>query len=422
MENINEIPRDQGIDHSLTLLKEGYEYILNRRKNLQTDIFETRILGKKAVCLGGKEGAQLFYDQSKFQRQDAFPNRVVETLFGKNAVQTLDGEAHRHRKKMFLNVMTKEKVDNFLDIMKIEWERALDEWSKKNEIVFYEEMKTLLCKAAFKWIGYPLHEDNAETFMNELGAMFESPAAFGPEHWAGRNKRNRMEKKMEKLVEKIRSDEVQVQQDSIMHQFVFYKDLDGNLLDAETAAVEIINILRPVIAISVYINFIVMALAQYPHERVKLKKHPGYTPLFIQEVRRFYPFFPFAVAKAKSSFTWNGYAIQEGTLVLLDIYGTNHDPNLWVNPDEFQPERFANWKDDRFSLIPQGGGNVETTHRCPGEQLTIETMGMALDYLINKMDYEVPEQDMYITMNTIPSIPKSKVILKDVKRVRESIH
>lgn len=55
-------------------------------------------------------------------------------------------------------------------------------------------MKTLLCKAAFKWIGYPLHEDNAETFMNELGAMFESPAAFGPEHWAGRNKRNRMEK------------------------------------------------------------------------------------------------------------------------------------------------------------------------------------------------------------------------------------
>ncbi len=78
MENINEIPRDEGIDHSLALLKEGYEYILNRRKSLQTNIFETRILGKKAICMGGKEAAQLFYDQTKFQRQDAVLKPLME--------------------------------------------------------------------------------------------------------------------------------------------------------------------------------------------------------------------------------------------------------------------------------------------------------------------------------------------------------
>lgn len=422
MENINQIPKDEGIDHSLTLLKEGYEYILNRRKNLQTDIFETRILGRKAICLGGKEAARLFYDETKFQRQDAVPNRLIETLFGKNSVQTLDGEAHQHRKKMFLNALTEEKVANFLDIAKIEWEKALDKWSKKEEIIFYEEVKTLLCKAAFKWIGYPIYEENADVFMNELGAMFESSAAIGIEHWMGRIKRNQMEKKMEQLVERIRSNKVQVHPDSILHQFVFYKDLDGRQLDAETAAVEIINIVQPVVAISIYINFLVMALAHFPHERVKLKQHPDYAHFFIQEVRRFYPFLPFVAARAKSSFTWNGYAIQEGTLVLLDIYGTNHDPNRWNNPDEFQPERFAKWKDDRFSLIPQGGGNVKTTHRCPGEQLTIEMMNLALAYLLNKMDYEVPEQDLYITKDDIPSIPKSKVILRNVKRQKESIH
>ncbi|MEK4496651.1 cytochrome P450 [Ureibacillus sp. FSL W8-0352] len=422
MENINEIPRDEGIDHSLALLKEGYEYILNRRKSLQTNIFETRILGKKAICMGGKEAAQLFYDQTKFQRQDAVPNRIIETLFGKNSVQTLDGVAHRHRKKMFMNVMTKEKINEFLDIAKLEWEKALDQWSKETEIIFYEEMKTLLCKAAFKWIGYPPHEKDTEILMNEIGAMFETPIAFGLQHWIGRNKRNQLEKKMEKLIEKIRSNEVQVQSESILHQFVFYKDLDGSLLDVETVAVEVINILRPIVAISIYINFIVMALSQFPHERVKLKSTPDYIHLFIQEIRRFYPLVPVAAAKAKSSFTWNGYTFHEGTLVLLDIYGTNHDPNIWENPDEFQPERFAQWQDDQFSFIPQGGGRYETTHRCPGEQLTIEAMKLSLEYLLNKMDYEIPEQDMYITMDTIPSIPKSKVILKNVKRLKESIH
>ncbi|WP_328220015.1 cytochrome P450 [Ureibacillus terrenus] len=422
MENINEIPKDEGIDHSFALLKEGYEYILNRRKNFQSNIFETRILGRKAICIGGKEAAQLFYDDTKFERQDAAPNRVIETLFGKNAVQTLDGKAHLHRKRMFLDIMSKEKINEFLDIVKIEWEKALDEWSRKSEIVFYEEVKALLCKASFKWIGYPVHEDNAERLMNELGAMFETPVAFGPQHWMGRMKRNQMEKKMTELVERIRSGEVQVQPDSILHQFVFYKEMDGNLLDAETAAVEIINVLRPVVAISIYINFIVMALAQFPHERAKLKQHPDYAILFVQEVRRFYPFFPFVLAKVKKDFTWNNFVFQKGTLVLLDIYGTNHDPDLWEHPDEFRPERFANWQDDHFSLIPQGGGISETTHRCPGEKLTIEMMKFALDYLLNKMDYEVPEQDMYIAMNTIPSIPKSKVVLTNVKRVRESLH
>ncbi|NLY79827.1 MAG: cytochrome P450 [Lysinibacillus sp.] len=422
MEYINEIPRDEGFDNSISFLKEGYEFIINRRKNLQTDIFETRILGKQVVCIGGEEAAEIFYDSNKFSRQKVAPNRIIETLFGKNSVQTLDCVEHQHRKKMFLNVMTKEKIDELLDITKIEWEKALDRWSEEVEIVFYEEVKLLLCKAAFKWIGYPAHEEQAKKLVEELGVMFETPAAFGPQHWAGRNKRNRMEKNMEELVEKIRAGKVQVQEESILHQFVFSKDFEGNLLHRETVAVEIINILRPIVAISIYMCFIVMALAQFPHERVKLKKTSDYAHFFIQEIRRYYPFFPFVAAKVKAEFTWNGYTFKEGTLVLLDIYGTNHDPKLWNNPDEFQPERFASWQENRYNFIPQGGGDVEITHRCPGEQLTIEMMKITLDYLLNKMDFEIPEQDLYITMDRIPSIPKSKVFLKNVRRIRERIH
>lgn len=418
----NEIPKDSGLDHSISLLKEGYEYISNRLRNFQTDVFEARMLGKKVICIAGKEAAELFYDSKKFQRQDTAPNRLMQTLIGKNSVQTLDGAEHRHRKRMFLNALTEEKTMELLDITKLEWEKALDRWEKKTEIVFYEEIKSVLCRSAFKWIGYPIHEEKEQQYIDELSAMFETPASIGPTHWVGRNKRNRAEKKIEELVVKVRAGNVQVQKDSILNQFIFHKDLEGNVLDVETTAVEIINILRPVVAISIYICFIAMALAQFPHERVKLKKAPGYGHLFIQEVRRYYPFFPFIVAKTKTTFSWKGYTFKEGELVLLDIYGTNRDPNSWESPDEFQPERFASWHEDRFSFIPQGGGNDETNHRCPGEHLTVEVMELSLDYLLNKMDYEIPEQDMYIDMSKIPCIPESKVILKNVKRKRESYH
>lgn len=43
----NSVPKEEGIDHSLNLMREGYLYILNRRQSFHSDLFETRLLGKR---------------------------------------------------------------------------------------------------------------------------------------------------------------------------------------------------------------------------------------------------------------------------------------------------------------------------------------------------------------------------------------
>lgn len=60
MADTNQMPREEGIDHSLSLMREGYMYILNRRKSFNSDIFETQLLGKKAICMVGNEAAKVF--------------------------------------------------------------------------------------------------------------------------------------------------------------------------------------------------------------------------------------------------------------------------------------------------------------------------------------------------------------------------
>ena len=417
----NQMPREEGIDHSISLLKEGYKFIVNRQRKLHANVFETRILGKKAICMIGEDAAKLFYDTDKFQRNGAAPNRIVQTLFGENSVQTLDGSAHRQRKEMLMSVMTKEEVARMVDIVKIKWEQAIDQWSQKDQIVFYDEMKELLCKAAFQWIGNPLHEQNTKKLTEELASMFETPAIFGISHWIGRSHRNQVEKTMKQLVRDIRDEKIKFPKDSVLHQFAFYKDSDDYLLDEETVAVEIINLIRPIVAIAIFANFILLALKQFPKEKEKLKNFPDYPQMFVQEVRRFYPFFPFVVATVKKDFTWNGYAFKEGTMTLLDLYGTNHDPVKWEKPDSFYPERFASWQGSPFSFIPQGGGDYFLGHRCAGEQMTIEIMKVSLDYLVNKIQYDIPEQDLSFDLDEIPSIPKSKIIVENVRRVTESI-
>ncbi|MDQ0163867.1 cytochrome P450 [Aeribacillus alveayuensis] len=417
MSNINPMPREEGFDHTLSLMREGYMYILNRRKSFNSDIFETRLLGQKAICMGGKEAAEVFYDTEKFKRKNAAPNRVVQTLFGKNGVQALDGQAHKHRKEMFMSIMSSEALEKLIHITKRQWEQAVEKWEQLDEVIFYEEAKEIMCRTACEWAGVPVPEDKIIRLTKDLGAMFESPAEIGPAHWLGRNARNRVESWIEGLIEEVRNRNLNPPENTALHKFAWHRDLEGNLLNKKIAAVEVINILRPIVAIAIYINFIALAVHHYPEERKKLEsRDEKYAEMFVQEVRRFYPFFPFVAALVKKDFTWKGYKFEEGTLTLLDLYGTNHDPELWENPEVFNPERFAKWEENPFSFIPQGGGDYFMGHRCAGEWITIEVMKVSLDYLANRMEYEIPEKDLSYKMNSMPSIPQSKIVIKNVKR------
>lgn len=418
MTNIREIPMEEGVDNTLSLIREGYMYILNRRKSFNSDIFTTRLFGKKAICMGGKEAAKIFYDAKKFKRKGAAPNRAVQTLFGKNGVQMLDGKNHKHRKEMFMSIMSSSRLDNLSDVTKRQWEIAMSKWEQMDEVILYNEVKEMLCKIACEWAGVPVQENEVKELAQDLGAMFESPATIGPNHWRGRNSRNRVEKWAAELINKVRNGKVKVPEYTALHTFSWHRDIAGNLLDANIAAVEVLNILRPIVAIAIYINFLALAIHHYPEERKKLisENEERYADMFVQEVRRFYPFFPFVAALVKNDFTWNGYKFEKDTLTLLDLYGTNHDSKIWENPEIFQPNRFAKKETNPFDFIPQGGGEYFMGHRCAGEWVTIEVMKVSLDYLAKRMNYDVPDQDLSFSMVRIPSIPHSKVILKSVKR------
>lgn len=414
----NSIPKESGVDNSISLMREGYMFITNRCHSFNSNIFKTRILGKKTICMVGKDTAEIFYDTEKFKRKGVAPNRAIQTLFGKKAVQTLDGPSHHHRKEMLMSVMTKEKLTTLTDIASKHWELAVNKWQQMKKVILYEEVQEVLCRIACEWAGVPVEEDHIKQLSKDLGSLFESAGATGPKHWSGRNARNRIEKWLQELVSKIRDGEMESAEDTALHEFTWYRDLEDNLLEPEIVAVEVINILRPIVAISVYISFIAHALFHFPDEKEKVKAgNEDDAKMFVQEVRRFYPFFPFAMAEVKQDFIWNDYPFEKGTFTLLDLYGTNHDSAIWDKPNEFRPERFLNWEENPYNFIPQGGGHYMLGHRCAGEWVTIEIMKVSLKYLANKINYDVPDQDLSFSLVSMPSIPKSKVIIENVQTV-----
>lgn len=190
-----------------------------------------------------------------------------------------------------------------------------------------------------------------------------------------------------------------------------HRDADGSALDARTAAVELLNILRPTVAVTWFVAFAAHAMHQWPWQREQLRAgDPAFVEAFAHEVRRFYPFAPFVGGRAVRDLEWAGERIPAESMVLLDIYGQHHDDRFWPDPYRFEPERFLGREIDPYELLPQGGGDPAAGHRCPGEMITVALL-RELAVRLARLDHTLPEQDLTIPLHRVPTRPRSGVLI-----------
>lgn len=407
------LPRVRSPDSTWSFLRDPYGFISSRCDRFGTDAFETRMLLRPTVCMRGRDAAELFYDESRFTRRGALPRRVVRSLFGRGGVQGLDGDAHRHRKSLFMSLTTPARVARLGEIFAEEWERAAPAWEARGEVTLYPAARELLTRAVCAWAGVPLDEQDVGRRARELSSLYEQAATVGPPYWRLLAARRRLESWGAGLVDSVRAGRLEAPRESALAEIARFGDRDGEPLPARVAAVELLSVLRPTVAVSVYVVHCAVALHEHPAEREKLRE-PGYDHLFAQEVRRLYPFFPAVAARVREDFEWRGYRLPRGRRVMLDLHGTNHDPRTWDEPRAFRPERFADWTEDRFAFIPQGGGDAAVHHRCPGEGIALELMKVSLRFLAERLRYELPEQDLRIDRRRLPALARSGFVMRHV--------
>lgn len=412
-----QLPRDRAFDSTLAFRAQGYRFIAERCRELGSDAFRTRIMLRQVVCATGEEAARMFYVPGRFTRRGAIPPTALRLLQDKGSVATLDGDAHRHRKAMFLSLMAPESVDRLTDAFAREWRARLDVWERAGTVVLFPAVTGILTRAVCAWTGVPLTDADAERRTREFAAMIDGAGAFGPRNWWGLLQRARTERWARDVIRKVRSRELDVPEGSVAHVIAWHRDLHGEVLDAKVAAVELINVLRPTVAVDRYVAFAALALHEHPECRERIERGDDeYLESFVQEVRRFYPFFPAVGGRALQEFEWRGHRFTRGAWVLLDLYGTLHDARTWDAPGTFRPERFLARAPTPFDLIPQGGGDHDVDHRCAGEWATIALMKTAVRLLTGAMRYDVPPQDLHVSLARMPAIPRSRFVIANVRR------
>jgi fatty-acid peroxygenase len=409
------LPRAPLFDASLALRRDPYRFVSRQARRLGSDAFATRLLLRETICLTGPEAAELFYDPQRFQRDGAAPAALQKTLLGRGGVQTLDDEAHRHRKRMFLAIVTPERVARLADGVAEQWRKAAAGWRSQPRTELYGALHEPMTRAVCAWAGVPLAEGEVARRTRELVALFDRAGSpWG--HWASRAARAGSERWAASVVAAVREGPLRPGEDTAAALVARHRERDGAPLALRTAAVELLNVLRPVVAVSVYVVLVAHALHAHPEWREKLASAPGSeVEAFLQEVRRFYPFFPAVPGRVRADFEWRGFAFRRGTRALLDLHGTDRDPRAWQEPDAFRPERFRGRVPSPFAFVPQGGGDPQRHHRCPGEGVTLAILERAVRLLARELDYRVPEQDLTLDWARLPALPRSRFVIAGVR-------
>jgi fatty-acid peroxygenase len=390
------------LDQTLAVPIKGYAWLPDLRRRSHGAPVTMRLLGRPAVAIGGPDAARFFSEPGNFERHDVIPSTVLDTLVGRGAVQTLDGRAHQVRKALFVNLLTQDGIDTLAKLTGTAFDEAADRWRGGPAVSLFDESAEVIADAVARWTGVREEESDPDALAGDMVAMVDGGAGVGPRQARARAARRRRERGWARLIERVRMDEPDP---SALSAIAHHHTAGGHLLDARTAAVELLNVIRPATTVARFVAFAGHALVRRPGHRHRLRDDE-YALAFVHELRRFYPGTPFLGARAARDLRLQRTDIPRGTLTLLDVYGQHHDPRVWAEPYRFRPERFLDRPAGEFELIPQGVGDPRTGHRCPGEQITVAVLTTLVQRLA-RLEYHLPPQNLDIDLTRIPARVRS---------------
>ncbi|XP_040833768.1 cytochrome P450 4A5-like isoform X3 [Ochotona curzoniae] len=301
----------------------------------------------------------------------------------------LNGQKWFQHRRMLTPAFHYDILKPYVGLMVESVKLMLDQWEKQPspvEIFQHVSLMTLdtIMKCAFS------HESSIQLDSRSLspqGRLSQRACQLAHEHTDRviklRKARLQEEGELEKIRNKRRLDFLDI--------LLFAKMEDGSSLSDEDLRAEVDTFMfEGHDTTASGISWILYALAAHPEHQQRcreeiqsilgdgasiswdhLDKMP-YTTMCIKEALRIYPPVPNFSRELSKPVTFpDGRSLPEGITVVLSVYGLHHNPNVWPNPEVFDPTRFA--PDATYhshAFLPFSGGS----RNCIGKQFAMNEM------------------------------------------------
>jgi cytochrome P450 len=344
-------------------------------------IFRTNLVGRPTAVMVGAEAAEFVLsshmDHFSWRKgwPDSFKILLGESLF------LMDGEEHRQKRRLMMPALHGLALANYVGTMDEITRTYLQKWATKQEFTWIEEFKQLTFDIASELLlGTKPGADSARlsqlftTLTNGLFALNPLPLPF--------TKFRRAIAARQQIIQHLQQVVKERQQNptkDALSLLIQARDEDGNSLSEE----ELIN--QSILLLfaghettTSMLTWLCTELARHPEvlqrareEQLELQKQGDlnleqlgqmpYLEQIIAEIERLHPPVGGGFRGVVKPFEFNGYYVPAGWMVLYSILETHRTPEIYPQPETFDPERFSPQRQENkqrpFSLIGFGGGS-----------------------------------------------------------------
>jgi cytochrome P450 len=351
-------------------------------------IYRTHLFGETSIVLLGPEANELaLFDQAKLFSSTHGWDIILGRLFPRG-LMLLDFDEHRLHRRALSVAFKSGPMKSYLAQLDRGIARRVAQWkAKPGEMLVYPAMKQLtLDLAATSFLGAdigPEVDEIIRAFVDMIAAAVAVVRRPLPGTQMGRGVAGR------KRIVAYFSEQIPIRRanggDDLFSQLCQATHEDGALLSNQ----DIID----------HMSFLIMAahdtltssltsfvgeLAAHPEWQQKLRDEVAslgldagaaigfdqldampLTEMAFKEALRIKPPVPSMPRRAVRDFSFKGFGIPGGTLIGINPLFTHHMPEIWPEPDRFDPLRFteeAQRGRHRFAWVPFGGG----AHMCLG--------------------------------------------------------
>jgi cytochrome P450 len=351
-------------------------------------VYRSHIFGETSLVLLGPEANELvLFDQAKQFSSALGWGRILGLLFPRG-LMLLDFEEHRVHRRALSVAFKSGPMQSYLAALDAGIAARVAQWkAKPGPMLFYPAMKQLtLDLAATSFLGAeigPEIDEITRAFVDMVAASIAVIRKPLPGTKMARGVRGR-----ERIVAYF-SEQIPIRRakggDDLFSQLCHATHEDGALLSTQDIVDHMSFLMMAAHdTLTSSLTSFVAALAAHPQWQTKLREEVGslglardepttsdhleampLAEMAFKEAMRMRPPVPSIPRRTIRDLSFKGYAIPAGVMVGVNPVFTHHMPEIWPEPESFNPTRFteeAQRTRHRFAYVPFGGG----AHMCIG--------------------------------------------------------
>jgi cytochrome P450 len=327
-------------------------------------------------------------------------NRILLPILGKHSLLLLDEDAHMEQRKLLLPPLHGQRMQRYGELMRPIAACEIDSWPGGEPYPLRPRMQAITLEIILRAVFGFEQGERLEALRVELRGlldtltrphMFLFPVLMGPERLARFGPFQRMHEQVDALIygeiaERRGAPDLAQREDILSMLLEARHEDDGSPMTDEEIRDELMTLLvAGHETTATALSWAVERLTRHPDKLTRLAEEvragqKEYLEAVVTETLRLRPVISLVARYLRVPVEVGGWELPAGVTVAPSIYLVHRRPDIYPDPERFEPERFIGRSPGTYTWIPFGGG----VRRCIGGSFAHFEMQVVLAELVKR--------------------------------------